>query len=280
LRPHRATKTVLHLFHQTNSLIYTRFRDVVSPIFTTCGELKKTDVHPRNILTANECWSRSTKLQNFYGINRCIRIMRCTSAPMSTLISSGRVGSATTYHKPTRCPRALQMKLPYKHVLHTKANRVVTYSSLGLWSSLVSKARSSIPEEAVLRNEDVHTASEAVCVGVRLYNENRRTVAVQYLGALCQGELRGILQPSVLPRLQRQPGPSRTCLARCRNIDLIMISKTCSWKGFLDIKGGLRLGLDWDRCVTTAPTAELVELQASTQVRRRMMRCAQHFKAR
>mmetsp|Transcript_25618 Transcript_25618/g.48521 ORF Transcript_25618/g.48521 Transcript_25618/m.48521 type:complete len:89 (-) Transcript_25618:180-446(-) len=46
------------------------------------------------------------------------------------------------------------------------------------------------------------------------------------------------------------------------------------------LQGGLRLGLDWDRCVTTAPTAELVELQASTQVRRRMMRCAQHFKAR
>lgn len=58
-----------------------------------------------------------------------------------------------------------------------RAGTILTQASSKGWGHLFKK---NFPEDRVLRNEEVTSAAEAISVGVRLYGENRRTVAVEY----------------------------------------------------------------------------------------------------
>jgi len=148
------------------------------------------------------------------------------------------------------------------YVGHTRRRQCQTLSSRGGndWARTLLEHGffKSIPEDATLRNEEVTTVVEAIAVGVRLYQENRRTVAVEYFDKA----------------LKMEPTNRERCI--------LYYNLTCchAYNGDQDsaefcLRGGIRAGLNFEGCLTAAPTTELVELEANTQVRRRLQKFAQ-----
>eukprot|EP00959_Pyramimonas_sp_CCMP1952_P172100 3595836-Pyramimonas_sp.AAC.2 len=107
-------------------------------------------------------------------------------------LSPPKNGTVTNYGKSDRCLRPKFCQCENRRVGKTNGRSMFQLSdNEGSIRRRQSHTRSSkrgwgwnlfeaIPDDAMLRNEEVNTVAEAIAVGVRLYNENRRTVAVEY----------------------------------------------------------------------------------------------------